>query len=345
MSHRNDSNLVRYVSRSYRSLPTDVTVVAGTVLLADVLILLLPEVAFLRVAVGLPLLFFVPGYALVTVLFPEGARARRPSDASEDRRNAGGASRLRRRSIDGVERVALSFGTSLALVPVVLLVTAGFETLSTVPVLVTTNVVVGCLLAAGTVRRRATPEADRFEVSTHRVRESVFPRGSATTLVRNGVLAASVVLAASTLAYTVAVPQPGQSFSQLQLLTESGSGDLVTAGYPTNATADSEESVHLRVENHENERATYTLVVKLQRVTTDAGTTSVAQERQLRRMERTLSPGETWKPRVEFVPEMTGDDLRLVGLLFEGDVPEDPTREDAYREVYAPMNVTEASSA
>lgn len=344
MSHRTDNGLVRYVSRSYRSIPTDVAIVASLVVLADVAILLLPgSVGFLRVALGLPLVFFVPGYALLTVLFPEKSGA--PSDATADRRSTGSVNRIRRGDVDAVERVALSFGTSLALVPVVVLLgSTVFGTLSVLPVLATINVVVGCLLAVGTARRRATPEPHRFEVSTHRIRRSVFGAESLKSLVRNGVLAVSVVLVASTLIYAIAVPQTGQSFSQLQVLTESGSGDLVTSGYPANVTAGEAESTHVRVENHENERTTYALVVELQRVRAQGGSSTVVEEQRLAQMEQTLPPGETWEPRVEFTPELMGSDLRLTYLLYEGDVPDDPSRENAYRSVYTPINVTDASA-
>ncbi len=49
----------------------------------------------LRIILGLPFLLFFPGYVLMTVLFP------------------------RREGINGVERVALSFGTSIAVVPLI----------------------------------------------------------------------------------------------------------------------------------------------------------------------------------------------------------------------------------
>ncbi len=47
----------------------------------------------LRIILGLPFLLFLPGYTLITVLFP------------------------RKRILDGIERVALSFGLSIAVVP------------------------------------------------------------------------------------------------------------------------------------------------------------------------------------------------------------------------------------
>ena len=62
-----------------------------TALLA-VVILLLPDSA-LRVILGLPFLLFFPGYTLIAALFPKKS------------------------DLDGIERVALSFGLSIAVVP------------------------------------------------------------------------------------------------------------------------------------------------------------------------------------------------------------------------------------
>ena len=69
--------------------------------LVNLLAILLIVVVFfslsnvLRIIVGLPFLLFFPGYAMLMALFPN------------------------RESIGGVERVALSFGMSIAIVPLI----------------------------------------------------------------------------------------------------------------------------------------------------------------------------------------------------------------------------------
>ncbi|MCK4222104.1 MAG: DUF1616 domain-containing protein, partial [Dehalococcoidia bacterium] len=60
---------------------------------------LLPAALFttgpLRIVLGLPFLLFSPGYALIAALFPKKG------------------------SLDGIERIALSFGLSIAVVPLI----------------------------------------------------------------------------------------------------------------------------------------------------------------------------------------------------------------------------------
>ena len=96
--------------RPVRRLPADLAAVAVLVLLAT-LSATLPVVSDtpLRVVFGLPLVLFVPGYALIAALFPEAG----PSPSTEDDATDDG--------IDGIERVALSFGLSIAVVPLIAL--------------------------------------------------------------------------------------------------------------------------------------------------------------------------------------------------------------------------------
>ncbi|MDZ7730415.1 MAG: DUF1616 domain-containing protein [Natrialbaceae archaeon] len=60
-----------------------------------------------RVPLGLAFLLFVPGYVFIAALFPEAGESPR-SDPDGTRSG-----------IDGIERVALAFGLSIALTPLV----------------------------------------------------------------------------------------------------------------------------------------------------------------------------------------------------------------------------------
>ena len=75
---------------------SDLLIVMGLVLLTD-LFVLAPGLngSMVRNILGLPLILFFPGYALLAALFP----------AKSD--------------LDGVERAALSFGLSIAVVPLI----------------------------------------------------------------------------------------------------------------------------------------------------------------------------------------------------------------------------------
>lgn len=132
-----------------RRVPADLAAIVGLTLLT-VGAVFFPVVrdAPLRVVVGLP---FVPGYALITALFPECGP---PENTDEEEIDSGGG-------ITGLERVALSFGVSITVVPLVGLVLNftpwGIRLVPTVVSL--TGLVVGLVVIA--VRRRADLEPNR----------------------------------------------------------------------------------------------------------------------------------------------------------------------------------------
>ncbi|HJJ86646.1 MAG TPA: DUF1616 domain-containing protein, partial [Methanocorpusculum sp.] len=82
-----------------KNIPKDLIVIAVWMLLA-VLSIYVPFIneTFIRVIFTVPVILFIPGYVLIAALFPE------------------------KKSIDGIERFALSVGLSIAVVPLIGLV-------------------------------------------------------------------------------------------------------------------------------------------------------------------------------------------------------------------------------
>jgi len=158
----------------------------------------------------------------------------------------------------------------------------------------------------------------------------------------NVLLVASILLAAGSVTYAVAVPKEGEQFTEFYLLTENESGDLVAAGYPTNMTRGQSASLVVGIGNQEHEQVEYTVVVELQRVeiTDNATNVTVLDERELRRFTVDLAHNETWHNQHTVTPTMTGERLRLQYLLYRGEPPADPTVENAYRELHLWVNVS-----
>ena len=77
-------------------MPADLLAVA-LLALATLVFTLTPlaSLAVVRIPLGLVMVLFVPGYSLIAALFP------------------------RKNDLDGIERVALSFGLSIAVVPLI----------------------------------------------------------------------------------------------------------------------------------------------------------------------------------------------------------------------------------
>ena len=341
-----DAQRVRMLPRSVRELPADL---AAVLLLTGVtLVVALAPVnreTPLRVVFGLPFVLFLPGYALVAALFPEAGDGPANEEAKETEAGDGDG---RDGGIDGIERVALSFGLSIAVVPLVGLV-LNFTPfgIRLVPVLVSVSLVTagGAVVAAR--RRQLLLAEERFRVPYQEwyagARAELFEPDSGTDAALNVLLVVSVLLAVSSVAYAVAVPQQGESFTEFYLLTEDEDGELVADGYPTTFTVGDTRPVVVGVTNQEHEPVDYTVVVQLQdvRLTGPNGTEVVVDgATELDRYSVALADNATEQRVVDVRPTTTGQRLRLALLLYRGEPPTDPSVESAYRETHLWVNVT-----
>jgi len=94
-----------------------------------------------RIILGLLLVLFLPGYSLIAALFP------------------------RKDDLDGIERIALSFGLSIAVVPLLgLALNYTPFGIRLVPILVVLSVFTVSLAVVAGVRRQGLPEGERFVV-------------------------------------------------------------------------------------------------------------------------------------------------------------------------------------
>lgn len=367
--------------------PTDMIVVAVFVVCADILLLTLgSDVVALRALLGFPLLLFVPGYVLLAVLFPQRASTDDPDRKADpvafDRQRAESPDGpFSSRTITWEERVALSFGTSVALVPLfgsVFSLVAGslsfpvlvdslpagaapglrhWEAFGHVPFLaagsfsiegivfgLTVFVMLGVL--AGTWRRSRLPEDERFRVPYQRwatvFKDEFLDNDSSIDRAVNVVLLLSVLAAVTTMGVGLFVPQDAETYSTFSVLTEGEDGDLVASGYPTEFVQGESEQLTLLVENNEGGATTYTVVAEVQRVSTDGDSMIVLGEEEALRERETVAAGETWTASHTIAPTMTGEDLRLKYYLYKGDAPSDASGENAYRELHLWITVSES---
>lgn len=314
-----------------RRLPADLATVIAHVLLT-LAVVLLPGIREtpLRVVFGLPFVLFLPGYAVVAALFPEDGGTDEAGD---------------REGIDGIERVALSFGLSIAVVPLIGLV-LNFTPfgIRLVPILVSVSGLTIGLAVVGAVRRWQLPEAERFHVPYRAWiadgRAELFQPETRADGALNVLLVVSVVLAVGSVGYAVTVPQQGESFTEFYLLTQQENGELVADNYPTNFTQGDSQSLLVGIGNHEHKPVTYSVVVELQRVQIVNNSTRVLDTEALDRYIVDVAANETVHRVQNITPTMTGDRLRLAFLLYTDGVPADPSVENAYRELHLWINVT-----
>lgn len=307
--------------RVIRTLPPDLLVVVAFVLVADSVISVAGSLPILQVLVGFPVLFFVPGYVLLAAMFPGESRAERTTGSRSVAADGGLALST---------RLALSFGVSVALVPVFAVALAftpvGFGTASLLGLL-TVHVVVGS--AIGAVRRLRLPPERRFQLPARR---RLFDLAAFVTaperpigVALNVLLVVSVVFAASGFAYAVFVPPADAAYEDYMLLTRSPDGGYVSSGYPTTFTSGETRELVVGIANHAEEPTSYSVVVEIQRVRGEGEAMRVVERSELTRLGATVGPEETWYGPHDVSPDLVGEDLRLVYYFYRGDAPADPS--------------------
>ncbi len=334
--------------QSLRQFPADLAAVIA-VTIATAVVVFAPVVSEtpLRIVLGLTFVLFIPGYAFIAALFPE----RGPLSDTQGDEETSITDRVRpghTGNIDGIERVALSFGLSIAIVPLIGLV-LNFTPLGIrlVPLVVCIGgfTVISSMIAA--VRRWELPAEERFRVPYRQwytsMRSELFAPDTRGDLVLNAVLVVSLLLAVSSVGYAVLVPQSGETFTEFYLLTENETGDLVASGYPTNFIVGENESLVVGIDNHEGQTIEYTVVVELQRVRMSNNSVTVLEERELQRFSPRVASNETWRQKHMISPTLTGNRLRLTYLLYKDAPPNEPTVENAYRELHLWINVSNSA--
>lgn len=356
--------------RPLRQLPADLAAVLVFVGVTNIAVLgpIIRETP-LRVPLGLAFVLFVPGYAFIAALFPEAGESPEespsasPGETLDDAESSKwSVSVTSQEGIDGLERVALSFGLSIAVVPLIGLA-LNFTPWGIRPVPITIAVsgftLVATAVAAG--RRQALPAEDRFRVPYQKWyaagRAELLEPDTRADAALNVLLVAAVVLAIGSVGYAVMVPPDGEQFSAVYLLTEDDDGELVADDYPTEFAQGESQELIVGIDNHEHETTEYTVVVLEQDVevienetasdeaNTTANETVVREQRELDQFSTTIAHNESWHHEYDLEPTMTGENQRIVWLLFPSDdVPNDPSMEDTEYHVHLWVDVSEATN-
>ena len=186
------------------------------------------------------LVLFVPGYVLVAALFPGAIIEGKPE-------------------IDWIERIALSFGLSIAVVPLLgLLLNFTPFGIRFVPIVATIALFTVGVGYAAYWRRMKLPAERRLSLTVDLGLPGWKEYGSVDKVLTFA-LAASIVVAGGTLAFVVLTPRPGETFTEFYLLGPGGNA----SGYPTNLTVNETGNVIVGVNNHEAATVNYTVRVDL----------------------------------------------------------------------------------
>jgi uncharacterized membrane protein len=257
-----------------------------------------------RAVLAVPLLLFVPGYAVVSALYPRAHRS--GTDAVEP---------------TSIERIALAIGLSLFVVPLVGVGVDAVWSLTLVPIL---DSVAAVTVLAGTVallRRRRLPAGERFTATRplRRVLASATDRPKTQAFLVVAVLVSVVAVGAG----GVVAVNDSDDVTEFYLTTEGPDGQQVMATSETIGN----ESVHELVVETTDPATNYTVVARTG-VALDRG---VVERRTIGRTSITTGADGTGSTTYDLELQRVERPLQLTYLLYEGAPPGDPSRENADR--------------
>jgi uncharacterized membrane protein len=210
----------------------DLVAILSLSVLLIAIIYLYPESNFRKV-IGLAFILFFPGYSLISFLFPEN------------------------RDLDKIERIALSFGLSIAITPLIGLILNftpfGIGLSSILFSLASFNVLFSLLA----IKRRFgardpfVPRVGRKAIGW----EGMGKLDKILTLI----LAIAILASIFALIYVITTPKQGEKFTEFYILGEKGKA----SDYPTRLRIGQNASVIIGIANHEYGKVNYTIEIWL----------------------------------------------------------------------------------
>jgi uncharacterized membrane protein len=315
-------------------LPLDLLIVVAVyVLTACTIFVPLLARTPIRPVFGFLFSFFIPGYVLVSILFPRhhsGEESTAKSTSSQPR------------GLDWVARFVFSFGASLAIVTLVgIILGATPVRIRPVTLFLIVSVLLGLGIPLATYRRSHVPASRRIGASLarnlRRGFDGVISPKNTVDSVMTVVLVAVILISSGVVVYGGS-SQNGE-ITEFALLSEDEDGEFVATEYPSTLQRGEPQEFSARINNQEGEQVSYTIVVLLRDLDPDNST--VVRISELGRFQETVDDNETWRLNHSVVPDRTGDDLQLQYLLYRGEMPERPPVDEAYLELHIWVDVTE----
>jgi uncharacterized membrane protein len=307
-----------------QELPADLALVVVW-LAASVVTIYLPglNATPIRIVLTLPVLLFIPGYCLIAVLFPK----------NDD--------------IGLVERIMLSIGFSIAIVPLI-----GFGLNFTPwgirlePIVISLILLTWVMILFAHYQRAVLPREERFRVSfsaiAGRIRQEFLPRGEGgVDRFLSVVLILVILVVILTTVYVIVAPKEGaERFSEFYILGK----NQTAAGYPDVIHPAENYPMYIGVGNYEYRSITYTIEIWTLRTefNTVPNSSTIVEMDPNDRLSLTLAHNETRLLPFNLFVNKAGYN-RVEFLLFNESVPgSDVTGNDrinaSYRDLHLWVN-------
>jgi len=272
----------------------DLAIATTCALLTVAIVLLVPAAELIRIGLGLPFVIFLPGYVLVAALYP------------------------RKNDLDAIERLALSFGLSIAIVPLIGLALNyspwGIR-LDPILAFVCLFIVIGA--GAAVYRRQSIPPEEAFAIDLSWLR---WPQ------IRLARAAPAATAVLCLIGFGVALPflvtsqGAPERFTEFYVLGPSGKAE----DYPQTLELGDGLTVILGVVNHEGDDAGYEIEARM-----DGEAADLIDSLKLK-------DGEQWEEPVTLIPDQAGDSQKVEFLLYK---EQSDGLDDAYRALHLWIDV------
>jgi len=231
----------------------------------------------LRIILGLPFVLFFPGYTLIAALFP------------------------RRNALGSIERAALSFGLSIAMVLLMgLILNYTPWGIRLYPILISLTIFIIATSVVAWYRRRRLAEEQKVTVSFD-LSLRLWRGQSSINKVLSIILMVAILGAIGTLGYIITTPKVGEKFTEFYILGLEGKA----IGYPEELKVGEEGRVIIGIINHEQETVSYGIKVRIDGVTNSELEPVV------------LGDEQKWEEMVSFTPDRVGDNQKVEFLLYK----------------------------
>lgn len=262
----------------------------------------------LKSILGTVAILFIPGYMLIAALFPK-------------------------RTLGNVERIALSLGSNIVVVPLLGLILNFTFGIGPVPVLIALCLYTIIMILIVIYQRGKLSDDERFSVNIQSVYEIVNnglfrPKDRKDTIL-TVILVFSIISAMGMMYFAITTPKIGEKFTEFYVLNSSEK-----AQYPANLKLDTPATFIIGVTNHEYADVDYIVQTVFDKDI--MGSENV-----------TLKHNDSWKKDITFTPNKEGSDSKIEFLLFkendtgstENNIENMGNDTEPYRKLYLYVNV------